>query len=213
LLRKGLLAARPGYGFLSEESPDDGSRLTAPRTFIVDPIDGTRSFIAGATDWTIPIAIIEAGRPIASVVFAPARQEVYQAVQGEGASLNGKPIRVAATASLDGATLAVSKRLFELANVAAPSRFRSVFHASLAYRIARVADGRLDGAAIKPNARDWDLAAADLLVHEAGGKLTNLDLSPPRYDRPVTDHGPMVAAPPGVHGELVRLADLAMMQH
>jgi myo-inositol-1(or 4)-monophosphatase len=213
MLHRELLAARPSYGYLSEETEDDGSRLTAERTFIVDPIDGTRAFVAGATDWTIPIAVVEAGRPIACALFAPAKGEIYHAERGAGAFRDGRPIKVSERTSLDGATLAVSKRLFDMADIVAPAGFKSVFHASLAYRLARVADGRLDGAAIKPDAQDWDLAAADLLVQEAGGRLTNLDLSQPRYDRPTTAHGPMVAAPPQLHGELVRLASIAMAAH
>ena len=209
-LRDALGAARPSYGYLSEESEDDGSRLTANRTFIVDPVDGTRSFIAGTTDWTIPIAVVEDGRPIACAVLAPARQEIFHAESGGGAFLNGEPISVSERSSVKGASMAVSKRLFEMAEVNPPPQFKSVFHASLAYRLARVADGRLDAAVIKPNARDWDLAAADLLVHEAGGKLTNLDQTKPRYDRPSTEHGAMVGASPGLHADLVRLASRAM---
>ena len=96
LLHSRLLEARPGYGFLSEESPDDGSRLTAERTFIVDPIDGTRAFMAGATDWTIPVALVENGRPVVSFVVAPARHERYRAIVGEGAFRNDEPISVSA---------------------------------------------------------------------------------------------------------------------
>lgn len=210
LLHARLLEARPGYGFLSEESEDDGSRLTAARTFIVDPIDGTRAFIAGATDWTIPVALVENGRPLACVVAAPARHELYRAIVGEGAFRNDQPIRVSAREQLDGASLAVSQKLLRSISDIAPIKARSVFYASLAYRLARVADGRLDGAAIKPNAQDWDLAAVDLLVHEAGGLLADLDGNPPRYDRPETAHGAMVCGPPALSGELTRIARAAL---
>lgn len=197
-LRGRLLEARKGYGYLSEETDDDGTRLTAPRTFIVDPIDGTRAFIAGTTDWTIPLAVVENGRPLVAVLVAPAREERYQAIVGKGASRNDRPIRVSGTTELKGAALAVSNRLLKSAALAAPIEARTVFHASLAYRLARVADGRLDGAAIKPDARDWDLAAADLLLHEAGGRLQSIDGETPRYDRPDTAHGVMVAGSPGI---------------
>ncbi len=210
LLHRLLLDARPGYGFLSEELEDDGSRLTAERTFIVDPIDGTRAFMAGATDWTIPIALVEAGRPIVCVVATPARHEFFRAIAGGGAFRNDEPVHVSARQQLDGAALAVSQRLLGAISDAAPIRATSVFYASLAYRLARVADGRLDGAAIKPNAQDWDLAAVDLLVHEAGGLLTNLDGSQPRYDRPETAHGAMVAGPPALCSELMRLSKSAL---
>jgi myo-inositol-1(or 4)-monophosphatase len=165
-----------------EESEDDGG-LRAARTFIVDPIDGTRSFIDGGTDWTIPIAIVEDGRPIAAVLIAPCRDELYDAVSGGGSRLNGRPIHVSQRRTMTGATLAVSRRLLRGEAGDGPVGARTVFYASLAYRLARIADGRLDGAAIKADARDWDLAAADLLVHEAGGLLSDLDGNIPRCDR------------------------------
>ncbi len=209
-LLRSLRGARPDYGWLSEETVDDGSRLVAARTFVVDPVDGTRSFIAGGTDWTIPIAIIEAGRPIAAALMAPCRHELYQAVSGGGARLNGEPIGVSGRSALAGATLAVSRRFLRPGHGEPEIGAKTVFFASLAYRLARIADGRLDGAAIKADARDWDLAAADLLVHEAGGLLCDLDGNPPRYDRAVTNHPPLVAGPPALRGALVRLARLAL---
>ncbi|MGD9738264.1 MAG: 3'(2'),5'-bisphosphate nucleotidase CysQ [Bauldia sp.] len=205
LLEERLRAARPDYGWLSEEREDDGSRLRAPRTFVVDPIDGTRAFITGGTDWTIPIAIVEAGRPVAAALIAPRRSELYTAIVGGGAFMNGDPIRVSERDTLNGATLAVSRRLLKWNEGAEPIRARNQFYASLAYRLARVADGRLDAVAVRAGARDWDLAAADLLVHEAGGFLCDLDGQPPRYDRPDTDHPPLVASPPRLREAMLRL--------
>lgn len=212
LLRERFAAARPDYGYLSEESEDDGSRLRARRTFIVDPIDGTRAFIAGATDWTIPVGIVEDGRPVVAVLVAPSRGERYEAIVGEGAFRDGKAIHISARTSLEGATLAVSQRLLRSDPQATPINARTVFHASLAYRLARVADGRLDGVAIKPDAKDWDLAAADLLVHEAGGQLCSVEGESPRYDRQETSHGAMVAGPPEINAELSRIV-ARVLQH
>jgi len=206
LLSETLRGARPDYGWLSEESEDDGSRLRADRTFIVDPIDGTRSFIDGGTDWTIPIAIVEDGRPIAAVLIAPRRDEFYDAASGGGSRLNGRPIHVSHRRTLTGAALAVSRRFLRGDAGDGPVGARTVFYASLAYRLARIADGRLDGAAIKADARDWDLAAADLLVHEAGGLLADLDGNVPRYDRADTSHPPLIAGPPALAGALAQLA-------
>lgn len=205
LLEGRLRKARPDYGFLSEEREDDGSRLRSERTFVVDPIDGTRSFITGGTDWTIPIAVVEGGRPVAAALFAPRRGELYTAMAGGGAFRSGDPISVSARDSLDGATLAVSRRLLKWSEDYERIRARNRFYASLAYRLARMADGRLDAVAIRANARDWDLAAADLLVHEAGGLLCDLNGHPPRYDRTVTDHSPLVATPPGLLKAMLRL--------
>ena len=210
LLHERLIGARPGYGYLSEERDDDGSRLACARTFVIDPIDGTRAFISNGTDWTIPIAIVEAGRPIASVLIAPMRGELYQSTLGGGAYRDFQPIEVSTREDLQGATLAVSPRLLRMAQDESPIGARSVLYASLAYRLGRVADGRLDGAAIKANAQDWDLAAADLLVHEAGGRLSDLDGTTPRYDRQTTEHGPMVAGPAAICTQLAVLARSAL---
>jgi myo-inositol-1(or 4)-monophosphatase len=208
LLAAELRAARPAYGWLSEESVDDGSRLRVSRTFVLDPIDGTRSFISGGIDWTIPVAVVERGRPVAAVLYAPARDELYSATAGSGARRNDQPIKVSARTGLDGANLAISRKfLRDLADEGL--RARSIFFASLAYRLARIADGRLDGAAIKADARDWDIAAADLIVHEAGGVLCDLSGQVPRYDRNNTSHPPLIAGPPALQDPLTRLAERA----
>jgi myo-inositol-1(or 4)-monophosphatase len=139
------------------------------------------------------------------VLFAPARDEFYAAVAGGGATRNGDQIRVSRRTTLDGASVAVSRRfLRDLADEGL--RARSIFYASLAYRLARIADGRLDGAAIKPDARDWDLAAADLILHEAGGLLCDLAGRAPRYDRAETGHPPLVAGPPALREALTGIA-------
>ncbi|MCW5695222.1 MAG: 3'(2'),5'-bisphosphate nucleotidase CysQ [Bauldia sp.] len=206
LLEATLRPARPSYGWLSEETADDGSRLTAPRTFIVDPIDGTRDFVAVGRNWSIPIALVENGRPVAAVLMAPARGEIFRAIAGGGATLNGKPIHVSAQEGLDGSRLAITRRFTRDEPETADLTIDTPFFASLAYRLARIADGRLDGGLIRPDAQDWDLAAADLLLHEAGGSLADLEGKMPRYDRRTTAHPVLVAATPSLVAPLVRLA-------
>lgn len=210
MLAERLQGARPAYGWLSEESEDAGSRLNAARSFIVDPIDGTRDFIAGGDAWTIPLALVEAGRPVAAVIYAPARQEMYRALRGGGATLNGEALRVSGRSTLHGARIAGPRRLFRPPLIPAGVDVTVRFYASLAYRLALVSSGRLDGAAVKAFAHDWDLAAADLLVSEAGGALAGLDGSVIRYDRHETIHPPIVAATPGLIDELVGLVRAAM---
>src|SRR5262245_65338282 len=82
----------PGYGWLSEESADDAARLTARRVWIVDPIDGTRGFIGGRSDWAGSAALVEAGRPVAAPLFAPLTHQLFLALKGQGATSNGEPI-------------------------------------------------------------------------------------------------------------------------
>ena len=93
LLEQRLRAATPDYGWLSEESEDGPARLAASRVWIVDPIDGTRSFIAGRPDWAISVALVEARRPIMGALYAPVSEELFLAVAGAGGAPTGGALR------------------------------------------------------------------------------------------------------------------------
>jgi myo-inositol-1(or 4)-monophosphatase len=205
LLRERLAGERPAYGWLSEESVDDPARLQARRVWIVDPIDGTRGFIAGHPDWAVSAALVEDGRPIAAALFAPASDELFLAFKGQGATLNGEAIAASAGAHLDGVRVAGPQRRLERFAALAPRIEMVPKIYSLALRIARVATGTLDAALAAPNSRDWDLAAADLLVHEAGGALTSPDGAPPVYNRPDPVHGALIAAGGARHAAMLAL--------
>jgi myo-inositol-1(or 4)-monophosphatase len=205
LLRERLAGEMPAYGWLSEESVDDPARLKTRRVWIVDPIDGTRGFIAGHPDWAISAALVEDGRPVAAALFAPATDELFVAIKGQGATLNGKAIAASNGAHFDGARLAGPQRRLERFAALAPGIEMVPKIHSLALRIARIAAGTLDAALAAPNSRDWDLAAADLLVHEAGGALTSLDGAPPVYNRPDPVHGALIAAGGARHAAMLAL--------
>jgi myo-inositol-1(or 4)-monophosphatase len=194
LLKERLAAIAPDAGWLSEESEDDPARLDATRVWIVDPIDGTRSFINGRPDWTISVALVEARRPIVAALFAPVSGEFFRATAGAGATCNGTPIAATPGGALAGARVAGPKGLLEhLAAVAPAFTIPPRIH-SLALRLARVADGTLDAAFASSTSHDWDLAAADLLVHEAGGALTTLGGTTLAYNGASTVHDTLVAA-------------------
>lgn len=192
-----LLKARlamPGIGWLSEETEDDPARLAARRVWVVDPIDGTRAYIAGLPDWTISAALVEDGRPIVAALYAPVGNEFFLAIAGAGATCNGMAIQVTGEATLAGTRIAGPKRaLEELARHEPTLVIQPRVH-SLALRLARVAQGTFDAAFAGGNSHDWDLAAADLLVHEAGGILTTLAGESAIYNRPEPVHGPLIAA-------------------
>lgn len=205
LLHQRLAAVAPDYAWLSEETADDRARTASRRLWIVDPIDGTRAFIAGIPEWTIVAALVEDGRPIAAAVFQPATDAMYTAAHGAGALLNGKPIMASAGERIDGARMAGPKNyLNRISAVGSQMELLPKIH-SLALRLARVADGTVDVAFTSANSHDWDLAAADLLVHEAGGALTTLDGEPLRYNRPDTVHDALMAAGRMRHATLVDL--------
>jgi myo-inositol-1(or 4)-monophosphatase len=194
-----------GDGWLSEESENDPARLDARRVWVVDPIDGTRAYIAGREDWSISVALVEAGRPVLAAVLAPATDELFVATQGAGATRNGTPIRVSAGSGLDGARIAGPKRLQDWIAGRHPGLVAMPRVHSLALRLVRVAQAELDGAIAGGSAHDWDLAAADLLVHEAGGLVTTLDGRVLSYNRPQPTHGVLVAAGRERHAALIEL--------
>ncbi len=208
-LRTTLLAERPGYGWLSEETADDPAREALSTIFVVDPIDGTRGFIEGGDVWCVSLAVVRDGRPVAAVLNAPARGEVYEALDGGGASMGGKRLSVSGRRDVAGARLAGPRGWLRTPAVQQSGAEPSPPISSLAYRFAQVAAGRLDAAFASPRAHDWDLAASDLLVHEAGGRLTGLDGNPPRYNLPVPRHGVLVAANARLHTEILEMVEKA----
>ncbi|WP_228869717.1 3'(2'),5'-bisphosphate nucleotidase CysQ [Roseibium aggregatum] len=195
-----LRSARPDYGWLSEETADDRSRLNHERVFIVDPIDGTRAFLAGGDEWTVAIAVVEAGRPVAASVFCPRRDEMFLARTGGGAWLNGARLAVSDRTGLSGATLTGPHSIVANQDVVAAGFVGTEILRSLAYRLAIVAAGRVDVGAARGGPSDWDLAAADLLVQEAGGVLTDLSGRNLIYNRAKTGHPALIAAPVALIG-------------
>jgi myo-inositol-1(or 4)-monophosphatase len=195
----------PGDGWLSEESENDPARLEARRVWVVDPIDGTRAFIAGRDDWSVSAALVIEGRPVVAALYAPVTKELFAATTGGGATLNAAPIRASDGASLDGIRMGGPKRILDRIAQDGSGIVPMPRVHSLALRLARVAHGALDAAMAGGNGLDWDLAAADLLVHEAGGLMTALDGRALIYNRPDPVHGVLIAAGRARHGALVEL--------
>lgn len=202
-LRAALLAERPDYGWLSEESVDVPAERLRDNVFVIDPIDGTRGFIEGDDRWCVSLAVVRDGRPVVGMLFAPARGEAFRAVAGEGAWSGDLRLSASTAAALRDASLAGPRGWLKTAAIRDTGAALEGHVPSLAYRFAMVATGRFDAAFASPNANDWDLAAADLLVHEAGGRLTELDGSVPRYNRPVPRHGALAAAGEALHPALL----------
>ena len=173
-LKARLLAARPDYGWLSEETPDDTARLSAKRCFVVDPIDGTRAFIAGEDNFAISIAVVEDGTPIAGAVLLPAKNRLYTGEKGGAALCNGLPIHASDRADLTGAHILATK-----ANMTpdhwpggVPDLQRS-FRTSLAYRLCLAAEGRYDGMITFRPTWEWDIAAGVLICACAGARVSD----------------------------------------
>jgi myo-inositol-1(or 4)-monophosphatase len=193
-----LRGSRPDYGWLSEESLDDPARLERPRIFVVDPIDGTVAFMKGRPHFTICAAVVERGRPVAGVVFNPATDECFRARSGGPAELNSAPIRVGAKTGIEGIGLLADKKLFADWPHAGIESFSSI-----AYRIVLVAMAKFDAMISLTLKRDWDLAAADVILEGAGGKLVGGDGRPLSYNRAQAIQGATIAAGPSLIAPLL----------
>jgi myo-inositol-1(or 4)-monophosphatase len=204
LIEKRLRSATPDYGWLSEESADDEARLEKRLVWVVDPIDGTRAYLAGREDWCVSVALVENAQPVLAAVFAPAGDEFFFARRGQGAVLNNVSIRTTAGTELDFSRIAGPKLLIE--RLSSQNSGEIVLHpriGSLALRLCRVAQGSLDAAFAGGQSRDWDLAAANLIVQEANGNMTALSGDSILYNRREVTHGVLVAAGRDRHADIV----------
>ncbi len=196
MLTADLRALDPDAGWLSEETADTPERLGKSRVFIVDPIDGTRGFVAGDPRWAISIALVVDGVPRLGVLHLPALGLTFSALEGAGAWLDtGARVRVSQASTLPGARVAGPVPLLQRfartgVDIAAQDKVPS-----LAYRIAMVANGDIEIGLASTNAHDWDIAAADLIVHEAGGFLIDVHGRRPAYNQASSKHGILAAGP------------------
>lgn len=203
LLERRLRESSPGYGWLSEESADDESRLGRKYTWIVDPIDGTRSYLAGRDDWCVCAALVEDGSPVLAAVYAPASDEFFFAARGQGALRNGRRVQASVGDHLDFSRMAGPKPLVQRLTDSIDEITLHPRIGSLALRLCRVAHGALDAAFAGGQSRDWDLAAANLIVQEANGRMTALSGDALLYNRRDVVHGILVAAGRDRHARIV----------
>lgn len=164
-----ILGRYPDDGWLSEENKDNLKRLECRRVWVVDPIDGTKEFIAGVPQFTVSIALVVESQPVLGVVYNPVEEKLFRAMRGEGATLNNLPLQVSVRKDLRGSLLLVSRseprRKFQ--PFAELCRLESV--GSIAYRLALVAGGDGDGTLTFRSVHEWDVCAGVLIVEEAGG--------------------------------------------
>ncbi len=203
LLKERLTGARPGYGWLSEETEDNDARLDCRSVWVVDPIDGTNAFLQGKPDFTVCAGLVRDREAVAGVVINPVHNQRFTAIKGEGAHLNGKALNRADAASLDSAKILSRK------NVMKPERWRNGpptqrpgYVGSLAYQLCLLAMGERDAAVSSGRLHEWDIAAAGLIFTEAGGSLTNQHGATLQYNAPHPVIDGMIAAMPDLHAEI-----------
>ncbi len=210
-LREALLSGkRADYGWLSEESADDLSRLDSPRTIIVDPIDGTRAFIRGQDNFTVCLAITEGDDVVAGVIYCPIRDEMYDAYLGGGARLNGEPIRASARDAVKDCRMIGHTLMFLDPRWPRPWPSMDVGYVnSTSYRLALVASGDYDATVALARKSDWDVAPGALIAAEAGAWIgDHLGRSFTFGQREPVQAGLVCAATPLYPHVLKRLAHL-----
>lgn len=202
-----LRSARPDYGWLSEETLDDPDARQRPRCWVVDPIDGTRAYMAGTPDWCVGLAIVEEGEAVAGVIYAPALGQIYQARRGAGARRNGSLIQVSKRDREHGTRLITNESMIGHPSWREPwpdvQLARPKPNATL-LRLALVAAGDWDAMIVLSEKADWDLAAGAVLVSEAGGQATTHAGERLVFNQAVPAQRSVVASGNALHPLLVR---------
>ena len=204
LLRERLTSARPGYGWLSEETEDTSHRQDTDSVFIVDPIDGTRSFIEGSGTWAHSLAIAKHGQITAAVVYMPVKGSLYAAHKGGGAQLNGQPLSSSSSATLNGASVLAARPTMDAGNWAGGvPQIKRHYRPSLAYRLCLVAEGRFDAMLTLRPSWEWDIAAGALILSEAGARVSDRTGQALQFNNPIPQTNGIVASGAGMHRELI----------
>ncbi|WP_243375660.1 inositol monophosphatase family protein [Sandarakinorhabdus cyanobacteriorum] len=209
---KGVIAAaRPDDGWLSEECADTATRLDKRRLWVVDPIDGTRDFLRGRSGWAVSVALVEDGAVQVAVLAAPAQQRLYAASAGEGATLNGRRLQVSSLATLEGVRLPIDPPNLNASFWPSPWPGTAVAKPnSLALRMAMLAADEADAWMEGRSVAEWDVAAASLILIEAGGTVTDRHGAPLRFNQPQPLVHGLAAATPALHAEVLGRLDHAL---
>ncbi len=209
LLKSTLLAQRPHYGWLSEETADTPDRLQQDSCFVIDPLDGTRSFIAGERTWAHSLAVVRRGQVQTAVVYVPLMDLMYVADRDQGAFLNDVPLQVSGTSTLTGARVIATRPVMSETHWKNNKRpdFSRHFRPSLAYRLALVAQGRYDAMITLRDSWEWDIAAGALLIELAGGSVTDKFGAPLSFNGRTPKLRGVVAGARAPHAELIAALD------
>lgn len=205
LLKTRLTDARPGHGWLSEETEDSQTRLSQSDVFIVDPIDGTRAFIKGETSWSLSLALAHKGHVTAAVVYFPARDLLFSAALGHGAWVNQEPLKINPWKGMADTTVLAAKHFFNAKfwRDGAPEFSRGP-HFPLAYRFCFTANGAFDGTFSLRPLWEWDIAAGTLIVAESGGTVSDRFGNTPIFNSPSAKIDGIVAGNTTLHQAIIQ---------
>ena len=205
MLRQELL--REGEGWLSEESVDDLSRLEKKRVWIVDPLDGTREFVAGIPEFCVSVAMVEDGIPVAGGICNPATNEVFLGSLDSGVTYNGKPAHASQRTSLEGASSwpAEARPSVESGSDSRKAAVEVRPMGSVAYKLALVSAGLADVTFTLTPKHEWDVAGGAALVSSAGGFVSTLQNSALRCNHKSPLLSGLLACGPFLRDELLSL--------
>jgi myo-inositol-1(or 4)-monophosphatase len=196
----------PSYGWLSEETADNSDRLSCRRVWIVDPLDGTKEFIKGIPEFVIAIALAEEGVPLLGVTYNPIKREMFWCLRGSGCFMDSQPVHVTPTPTLENATVLASRSETSRGEWKAyEGKLRVNPIGSVAYKLALVAAGRADATFTRTPKNEWDIASGAALIMEAGGRITEIDGSEMRFNKPSVKLRGFVASNNFLHDQIERL--------
>lgn len=192
--------------YLTEERADDLTRLRREYVLIVDPIDGTRSVLRGLPEATVSVGLWRRGEMVWACVLNPFTGEEFLAERGGGAWCGAQRVRVSGTDAMSGADLVMSRTEHETGRLewlAGRVAYRPV--GSIAYKMCLVAAGRADGTFTPGRRHEWDIAAATLIVEEAGGRVTDGDGKAIRFNAADLDVRGLAVSNGVLHAEFLDL--------
>lgn len=186
ILKEKLLGRFPDSGWLSEETRDNMERLKKKWVWVVDPIDGTKEFVDGIPEFTISVALVSREYPLLAAIYNPTTKELFTAIRGKGAWLNGNRIR--ANHALKECPVILASRSEVKRGEFQPFEAYAIVKpvGSIAYKLSLVAAGRADATFSLGPKNEWDIAAGVLLVEEAGGKVTDREGKSFKFNQPNT---------------------------
>jgi myo-inositol-1(or 4)-monophosphatase len=207
-LQKALAGARPNYGWLSEESPDDPSRTQKQKCWVLDPIDGTRSFHLARHEWCIACALTDGEDVELAAIYQPTQDKLFFAARGQGAACNGRKLALQSGASLQDARLAGNATAFKRLEASGMAKMDMSFTPQIT-RLCMIAEGAADILVAFGPKNDWDVAAGVLLVQEAGGRVTNERGAAMRFNQQSPIQQGLVAASPQRHAAMMKFLETA----
>ncbi len=194
-------------GWLSEETADDASRMGCERVWVVDPLDGTREYVAGIPEWCVSVGLVEAGLPVAGGILNPAAGHRIVGAVGHGVRCNGVPVAVTGTNRIEGALVLASRSEVKRGEwdpyFATPVSVRNL--GSVAYKLALVAAGQADATWTLVPKHEWDVAGGAALVLAAGGAVSYPDGTPVSFNQPSPKLPGFVATNGTLHRPLLDL--------